>query len=316
MNWSRLTIAFLVTCTLTQISWGRDKTPRQMAIERHLIATYATGFAGLNFGDGHGKIRDQLFEADINQHLEFRLPRKLGPIPIGAHFFKINPRVRVRMLTKGSFPVRTPSFMPNATIFFAYDGSQKTDNSFTYYSIMLSHHSNGQEGNFYNAAGDSINTVSGSFGTNFFEFGINRIFDKAGLVQGWLRPSLIWHPGFNREDSLKSQYEEIKIALTGSTIRGKLPRLGGPYLELEFYGHYVLKGLDYTFIPRAGTSALAAIKATWKDRLSYGFGLSFRLKERGDFRWFIKGDFGYDYYNINFWRKLRRFQFGIVGDPF
>ena len=220
-----------VPCLKT--AWVSDA--RQAAIERHLPATYATALAGLNFAGGHGKTFDQLFEADINQHLEFRMPRKLfGRVPFFnfEHFFKINPRVRVRMLAENSFPVRTPSFMPNATIFFGFDGSQPIAHSFTYYTIMLSHHSNGQEGPFYNAAGDAINIVSGSFCTNFLEFSINRIFNEnRRLLQGWLRPSLIWHPGFNREASLENQYEEVKIALTGCTIQGSSRDLGEPTLN-------------------------------------------------------------------------------------
>ena len=49
---------------------------------------------------------------------------------------------------------------------------------------MLSHHSNGQDGDFYRADG-SVNARDGSFSTNYLELGFNRVSggDKAFLPQ-------------------------------------------------------------------------------------------------------------------------------------
>ncbi len=285
------------------------RKPKKQLIERYLIPSYATVLGGLNFAPGHGKWDGLLFEADINQHWHSQ-PRYFKK----KCFFKINPRVRLRTSKEKSSPVRTPSFMPNITLFFGFGKAADTTTSLTYYSIMLSHHSNGQAGEFYNPD-SSINLQTGSFSTNFFDFGINRIWGGSRLLQAWTRLSLIWHPGFNRSDELEDQYEELKIALTTSTIRGTR-RIGGFHLEFNGYISYTCKGLEYTFIPGGGINSGTAIKADWNDRINWGLNMSFGRQNDGDFRYFVKYDHGYDYYNIHFWRKLRRIQVGIVADPF
>jgi len=247
-----------------QDSTTTDSTAsRLQIIERYLVSSYATALGGLNFPGGHGKWDDIWVEADINQHWHFQ-PCFFKD----RFFFKINPRVRLRLFNENSTPVKTPSFMPNITLFFGFGKTTDLTTGFTYYSIMLSHHSNGQVGEFYNSK-DSINIQTGSFSTNFFDFGINRIWGQNQMLQAWTRLSLIWHPGFNRSDDLKDQYEKLKIALTTSTIRGRriMRRLN---MELNGYISYTLKGLDYTLIPGGGVNASTAIKADWKDRVNWG----------------------------------------------
>ncbi|TDI87377.1 MAG: hypothetical protein E2O77_13275 [Caldithrix sp.] len=303
-----LICAFAVTCI--DVKPCLSQPNRRQVIERYLVSSYATAFGGLNFPSGHGKLDDIWVEADINQHWHFQ-PGFFND----RCFLKINPRVRLRLFQENSTPVKTPSFMPNITLFFGFGKTTELTTGFTYYSIMLSHHSNGQAGEFYNPNTDSINIQTGSFSTNFFDFGINRIWGENQMLQAWTRLSLIWHPGFNRSDELKDQYEKLKIALTTSTIRGKR-RTMGFNMELNGYISYTLKGLDYTLIPGGGVNASTAIKADWKDRVNWGLSMNFGRLDEGDFRYFIKYDHGYDYYNINFWRKIRRLQVGITADPF
>ena len=308
-----LICAFAVTFIDLKPCLSQNKDPnRRQVIERYLLSSYVTALGGLNFPGGHGKLKDVFFEADINQHWHFQ-PRFFKD----RFFFKINPRVRLKLFREDSSPVRTPSFMPNIALFFGFgevDKPSPDSTSFTYFSILLSHHSNGQSGEFYNPDG-TINLQTGSFSTNFLDFGMNRFWGKNRMLQAWTSLSLIWHPGFNRSDELKDQYEKLKIALTTSTIRGK-SKIFGLYLELGGYISYTLTGLDYTFIPGGGVNDPAAIKADWKDRVNWGLSMNFGRQDVGDFRYFIKYDHGYDYYNINFWRKLRRIQVGIAADPF
>ncbi|PKP10427.1 MAG: hypothetical protein CVU09_07190 [Bacteroidetes bacterium HGW-Bacteroidetes-4] len=75
------------------------------------------------------------------------------------------------MYNQDSYPVRTPSFMPRATFFYQFlDKESGKRDLFTYSSIM--HHSNGQKGSFYNSDSTSINTLSGSFSSNWVEAGL------------------------------------------------------------------------------------------------------------------------------------------------
>lgn len=280
---------------------------RRDLIERYLDASYVTISGGINLPGGYGRIDDLLVEADINQHLHVNTGR--------TTFIKVNPRVRLRMFTEPSSPVRTPSFMPNATLFFGF-GDANTPAplcGFTYYSLQLSHHSNGQAGDFY-AADGSINTESGSFSTNWIAFAVNRIWNTGPLSQAWTRMGLVWHPGINRADELDDQYEEVKLELSTSSVRG-FQQLAGLSLEFRAYVSYVLSGRTYNMLPEPG-SGLPAERATVGDRVDVRLSLSAGRSEFGDLRLYLKYDHGFDYYNINFWRRLRRFQFGIAGDPF
>lgn len=284
--------------------------PRLPMVERYLIPSTISFGGGYDTAKPEGGYNELWFEADLNQHLHFQ-----PPFFKNRAFIKVNPRVRLRMLALESSPVKTPSFMPNITLFYGLSQFQETykEAGLTYFSLMLSHHSNGQSGDFYLEDG-SINTENGSFSTNFFEFGVNRIWggkgEEAPLWQAWSRLSLIWHPGFNLNDELDDQYEVLKVALVSNTTRGREYNF-----ELQSYVSYVLLGMDYTFIPGPG-SALPRKEAEWYDRSNWGVIFSLGNKKIGDFRWFIRYDHGYDYYNIHFSEPIRRFQFGIMGDPF
>lgn len=83
--------------------------------------------------------------------------------------FMFTPRVKVRILWDESLPVRTPSFMPGATVF--YHRSDDTAH-FSYGSAAIFHHSNGQDGAELLANGD-FNRINGNFTTNFTELAWN-----------------------------------------------------------------------------------------------------------------------------------------------
>ena len=77
---------------------------------------------------------------------------------------------------------------------------------------------------------------------------------------------------------------------------------------------YTLTGRDYTFIPASRTKD-PSDEAGFLDKLHLTGQISLGRTDVGDFRWFLKADYGYDYYNIRFFQKLQHIQLGIVGDP-
>ena len=301
-----LPFIYLFTSGTSQLCFSQTSTKRAI-IEGTLVQSYITPTGGINLGDGHSE--KLVFEGDINQHLHFQ-PRFFSD----GVFVKINPRVRVRMINVESFPVRTPSFMPSVTVFFGFGSTRDVPGSqgFNVFTLSLTHHSNGQADSFYTANG-SINVETGSFSTNFFEFGASRHWGNRPLLQRWTKFSLIWHPGFNRDDELDDQHETVKVGLTTSTVRSTGGLLGW---DLEVMGSvfYTIVGRRYVLIPGPASSR-SRIKATWEDNVHIGASLSVGRPEMGDLRLFVKLDYGYDYYNINFWRRLRRLQIGISADP-
>jgi hypothetical protein len=291
-------------------------------IDRNLEPSYITAGGGISISsgrDGYGNWDAHLFEAELNHHLHFfDTPGKWG----WNGFMKVNTKIQLRMFNEESAPVKTPGFLPRATYFFWLTPVEK-GHRFEYYSVMLSHHSNGQAGDFYNADG-TINTDSGSFSTNYFEFANYQY--KHRYLPEWTKFALQWHPGFNREDKLKDQYEDLKVEVsartTTKTIASIFPKAGrwitANKWQVKLFGtlSYVVHGREYITAPNAEHPEIRPEKADWTDNFNTSLHLSVRPPQFNDMSLFIKHDFGYDYYNINFRREFNRIQFGIAGDPF
>ena len=86
----------------------------------------------------------------------------------------VTPRYKVRILHNNelegdsSSAVRTPSYMPGATVYFPVRFFDAENKKLRYVSLAFFHHSNGQDGNEFNEDG-TINRYNGNFSTNFFE---------------------------------------------------------------------------------------------------------------------------------------------------
>ncbi len=278
---------------------------RREQMERQLLPSYLTPGGGLNFSGSHLSLTELLYEADINQHIhiEFAIFKK-------KWFLKLNPRFRLRMLSVTSFPVRTPSFMPSLTAFlpFANYDDSVGRSGFNYVTVMYRHHSNGQDGEFYNPDG-TINVNSGDFGTDFLEFGFNRIWPHGK----WTRFSLRLHVNVTRDSTLDDHYERSGAQFTFGSIA--LPNVLGFSAELGGFVSYALSGRSFVMIPAPG-STIPVRSANFGDQTNLAVRLLFRKGTQSHLRGFAEFYYGFDYYNINFWRPLRRIQVGIAATPF
>lgn len=291
-------------------------------IEQNLEPSYITAGGGLNFSywrDSYIDWGDFIFEAELNNHFHFLdSPKKWS----WKGFVKFNPKVQLRMSSDKSTPVKTPGFLPRATYYFWFN-DKDLHNRFTYYSLMLSHHSNGQAGEFYNQDG-TVNTESGNFSTNYFELA-NYQFQRKYLPE-WTKFALIWHPGFNREDGLDDQYEEMKVEISTRTTTRTLRSLKpvaedmllrrGWYFKLFSSVSYTFMGRDYIVAPNPDYPQIVPKEADWDDNIDLSFTLCVRPPYFNDMNFFVRYDIGYDDYNINFQKEINRVQFGIAGDPF
>lgn len=291
-------------------------------VDANLEASYITAGAGINSTigrSGYGSWDDQVFEAELNHHLHwFNGPSWKN----WRGFMKINPKIQLRMFNEESAPVRTPGFLPRATYFF-WQEKERPENRFAYHSVMLSHHSNGQSGDFYNPDG-TVNTESGNFSTNFFEVA-SYLYRYPDLPE-WTKLAIVWHPGFNREDGLKNQYEEWKVEISARSSMRSLSALWSnapAWLNPEEWRFkafgslaYTLLGRDYVVAPPPGGSSARTEKAEWHDNLQLSLSLAIRPPGFNDVNLFVKYDFGYDYYNINFQHEFNRVQIGLAADPY
>lgn len=132
-----------------------DRPPLGEVIGANLEQGYIIPTAGL------GNIDPLLFEAKVAPYYALSLAE--GNDALVFAFKTI-----VRMRYEEGFPVSTPSYMPRL-IYYHY-GEDPYHNGHDYYYVMVSHHSNGQKGPFYNPDG-TVNVTDGEFSTNFIEMG-------------------------------------------------------------------------------------------------------------------------------------------------
>lgn len=125
-------------------------------------------FASPPYMDVGSPKKAYILSADIIP--QFVIGGKWSPIPI-----HLTPGYKVRIFRNNdafgdsSLPVRTPSFMPGASVYFRLKSFKKGLDKIQYGSISYFHHSNGQDGPEIDRSTGKYNTYNGNFSTNFFE---------------------------------------------------------------------------------------------------------------------------------------------------
>ena len=116
----------------------------------------------ITFPSDIGNIAPLMFEANVNPSFIIRERKDSKLMAV------LTPQIIIRMFDEDSFPIKTPSYIPQ--ISFYYLASKKKSLKYTVYFGRIAHHSNGQDGEFYNLD-NTINIKNGSFATNYIEFG-------------------------------------------------------------------------------------------------------------------------------------------------
>ncbi len=319
--------AFIFIFLIFSFNVGAEALNMKRIINSNLEPSYLAFGNGLDFTqDGHKKwtiFNRALYEGQINLHLAgFENVNLQG----WDYMTKVTGKFIVRQTTEKSAPVKTPGYLPRVT-FYLWNNIEKGEKKPNYWSFRISHHSNGQAGDFYNPNG-TINTQTGNFSTNYFELssynllGLKQLSDWTRWT--WTKLSLTWHPGFNREKNLDGQYEDLKLALAFRTTPFKPWWLFKTQFKLYGKVSYVLNGLDYRVAPidrslpdNLDVVDVAPVKAKWHDRIHFEAKALFNLPHYfKNINFFIKYDVGHDYYNILFRNRFHKIQFGLIGNPF
>jgi hypothetical protein len=199
------------------------------------------------------------------------------------------------MFNQESAPVKTPSYMPRVTAYFWFQ-QYLTDKPTAYGSVMLSHHSNGQAGSFYNADG-TVNYDTGSFSTNYFEFTAYGT-GFTGQWFGWSALSLEWHPGFNENRELRGTYGRIRLHVA-TTLLANLPLKGEVNLRLSAILDKFSKYSKSPFV---------------RELERFPISLRYTITIPGiDLGLYVGYYFGHDYYNIYYTKLIHTLQLGISG---
>jgi hypothetical protein len=256
----------------------------------------------ITFGGGIGNIEPLIFEALVAPYFLLRTSKdaKWGAT--------ISPVMYIRMYNEYSFPVRTPSYMPQVTFYRMIGDESKR--SLNYLFLNLVHHSNGQDDDFFNEDG-SINTLSGDFSTDYLELGA---FFTQQLVpfsntREYFKTSIEYHPDITRVKDLEGRYCFL--------------RWNNSFRVFRFFGSTGSLKLDKT------PGIQSTLKTTWMfgnindsgffdtgERFNISFTIAYRPRVLSDVSFFANFYSGKDYYNMQFDRRLTVLRFGLQAFAF
>lgn len=212
----------------------------------------------------------------------------------------LTPQIIIRMYQEHSFPVRTPSYIPQITMYYSL-ASKPNINSANIFG-KIAHHSNGQEGDFYLENGE-INLESGDFSTNYFELGfIKTSYSQRFNAIRFFSSSFEVHPDDLVAKELIGQYSQYRLNTIFSIF--KIPDSSS---KIEKKANFAIQ-----------------LKANWMfgdfnnleaysiDRFNFSLRFSYHPKLLEDIGLFIQYYHGYDYYNIYFNEHRDMLRFGII----
>ncbi len=288
----RLRFFFLLFILTGNAFYSVLKADTIPSVELKTISQVNSGNSYITFPTDIGNIEPLWFEGNIIPNFYIRTNKDSRLIGV------LTPQVIIRMYQEYSFPVKTPSYIPQVTMYYKLSLENKNNTVFG----RLAHHSNGQNGDFYLEDG-SINLESGDFSTQYFEFGLIRYFFNTKLnANQFFRTSFEKHffENENLQTGIYSKYR-WKNSLSVFKIR-------------QGESESVKKKAGFSF--KLDAEWMFGDIYTWSnqsiDRLNIGLKAFYAPKFFEDIGFFVELYHGQDYYNIYFDHQLNIIRFGIM----
>jgi len=254
---------------------------------------YITGLGGV------GNIEPLMFEADIIPYymIGFNKDWRWG--------MGLSPRVILRMYNAESYPVRTPSYMPRILLVRQFVNNAKKHDWFVYLSWY--HHSNGQDGPFFNADSSAINTRNGSFSTNWLEAGL---FLSRNKENRKYYMKLYSEYSYNQDKELNGIYGRLRVYLDLKTEWNLVSKTLNLFNLSYFEENKDVLNNSFRFGYIA--TDLKNVNYWDKKRFTFKYTLTYKPSFLRDVTLFAQYYYGQDYYNIYFYRTLHILRFGIA----
>lgn len=287
-------ILFLFITFLSVSVFGQEEKSI-LRIGLPLISQVNQGNSYITFPTDIGNIEALWFEANLKPNFYIRKSENSRFMGV------LTPQIIIRMYQEESFPVRTPSYMPQITVYYQLSDSEKARNLNLFGRV--GHHSNGQDGVFFLEDG-SLNLISGNFSTNFLEFGliaanINTRFN----VYQFFKTSFEIHPEVFIQKELNGSYSRYRWHNTFSifklTSNNETNDVKKPSISLK--GEMTWMFGDYNKL-----NALSA------ERINLSLTFYYHPKFLEDIGLFVQYYHGSDYYNMYFNHRLDVLRFGLM----
>jgi hypothetical protein len=285
-------IIFLMFLVFSSKGQATDSTKN---IGITVISQINQGNSYITFPTDIGNIEPLWFEGNLIPNFFLRQSKNSRLVGV------ITPQIIIRMYQEESFPVRTPSFIPQLTLYYHFREKENKINTVVFGRFV--HHSNGEEGNFLSDNGD-INTVSGSFSTNYFEAGIIKTnFNKIFNAYQFLKSSIEVHPQSWSSFELKNIYSNVRWHNSASIFKLS-----------SFNVASKKRTADFSF--KLESIWMFGELNDWKNfsvkRLNLSLTAYYHPKFLEDIGLFVQYYHGADYYNIYFNHQLDVLRFGIM----
>lgn len=252
----------------------------------------------ITFPTDVGNLEPLIFEANVNPNFVIRERADSKMMAV------LTPQVRIRMYNKESYPVQTPSYIPQISI---YHLLSKND-GFVTTSLFgkIAHHSNGQDGNFFkDSTATVVNFRSGNFVTNFLEIGVLRSFynEKRNALR-FFRSSVELHPSRWMLPEMRGTYSGLRWH--NSILAYKLP------VDKLFF----TESRRASFSVKLETTLMLDQINDWDllnpDRLNAALTIYYHPKFLEDIGLFVQFYKGMDYYNIYYHNEISAIRFGLM----
>ncbi len=292
MNRSSLLILTSIFLALSVSGQDSDSIPQ---IGLSIISQVNQGNSYITFPTDIGNIEPLWFEGNVIPNFYLRQSRNSRLMGV------LTPQTIIRMYNEFSFPVYTPSYMPQITIYYQFENlsGSRTKNIF----LRLAHHSNGQQGNFLLENGN-LNLKSGNFATNYIEPGfiLTNVNRQLNAYQ-FFKSSVEIHPPGSSSPELNGIYSKVRWHNTVSIFK-----IANKYVR------YPRKNADFSL--KGDASWMFGDINDWNrissDRLNLRFTFYFHPKFLEDIGLFVQYYHGLDYYNMYFSHRLDVLRFGLM----
>ena len=285
-------ILFLFLCS-AHFAFSQKDVDTLPQIDLYKIALINQTDSYITFPTDIGNIEPLLFEANVNPSFVIRERKDSKLMAV------LTPQITIRMYNEESFPVRTPSYIPQVS--FYYVANKKEVLNCLVLFGKIAHHSNGQDGDFYNDD-NTINLQSGNFATNFFEFGLleTKYSSRLKAVKT-IKSSIEIHPKSWMLQELQGKYSGLRWHNSFTSF--KFPLKDGKNERANFS----LKAEAMFMLDNYNDLGVFDI-----DRLNASLTFYYHPKFLEDIGLFVQFYHGMDYYNIYFEHQLSVIRFGIM----
>ncbi len=274
--------------------FGQESDPLH-GVGLTVISQVNQGSSYITFPTDIGNIEPLMFEANLIPNFYIRKSKNARLLGV------LTPQIILRMYDERSYPVRTPSYIPQITVYYKLTEYESSQNLSIY--GRFAHHSNGQDGDFFMDNGE-VNLLTGDFATNYFETGfIKTNFNTRFNAYQFFKTSIEIHPRGWGSDELEGIYSRYRWhnAVSIFKLPAKDSRSTKNNADISIKGEATwMFGL---------VNDLNAISA---ERLNLSLTIYYHPKFLEDIGLFVQYYHGSDYYNMYFGHRLDVIRFGLM----